>query len=342
MGSSQPGAKAWAALVTRENYVPGLLALHRTLASVSDYPLVVLATPSLPEKHRALIKRRGMQLYDIPPLAPQGHAGFDAKFERFADTWTKLQAFRVPGYDRLVLIDADTIFLRGMDELFTMDLPEDWIAAAPACTCNPFKFAHYPNDWIPANCSFTHQPNPTALDNVPQPSLDAPRIAHLLNSGVVVLHPRPALMEELEEHLRTSPTVATAQFPDQEVLADVFRGRWRVLPWWANALKTLRAVHKPLWLDKEVRLLHYILEKPWSKLPATSVVPYSPARSSSDGKPGLPSALGTMVASAGPQESLTDYDTVHAWWWAVYDDVLHGLKEEEPDMWEEVDKWVAH
>jgi alpha-N-acetylglucosamine transferase len=107
----------------------------------------VLATPSLPEQHRALIQRRGMLVHDIPPLAPQGHAGFDAKFERFADTWTKLQVFSVPGYDRLVLIDADTIFLRGMDELFTMDLPEDWIAAAPACTCNPFKFAHYPPDW---------------------------------------------------------------------------------------------------------------------------------------------------------------------------------------------------
>jgi hypothetical protein len=111
---------------------------------------------------------------------------------------------------------------------------------------------------IPSNCSFTHQPAPTTLDNVPQPAADAPRVAHLLNSGVVVLHPRPALMAELEEHLRTSPTVATAQFPDQEVLADVFRGRWRVLPWWANALKTLRAVHKSIWKDDEVRLLHYM------------------------------------------------------------------------------------
>ncbi|BEI79477.1 hypothetical protein CcaverHIS002_0100060 [Cutaneotrichosporon cavernicola] len=342
MGSSQPGAKAWAVLVTRENYVPGLLALHRTLAAVSAYPLVVLVTPSLPDEYRALITRRGMLVYNISPLAPQGHAGFDTKFERFADTWTKLQVFSVPGYDRLVLIDADTIFLRGMDELFTMELPEDWIAAAPACTCNPFKFAHYPKDWIPANCSFTHQPNPTTLVNVPQPAPDAPRVAHLLNSGVVVLHPRPALMAELEEHLRTSPTVATAQFPDQEVLADVFRGRWRVLPWWTNALKTLRAVHKPLWLDQEVRLLHYILEKPWSKLPVTPVAPYAPAPSSTGDKLGLPPALCAMVASAAPQDSMTDYDTVHAWWWAVYVDVLRGLKAEEPDLWQEVDKWVAH
>lgn len=88
-----------------------------------------------------------MEVYEIPPLVPEGHDGFDPKFARFADTWTKLQVFSVQGYDRLILIDADTIFLRGMDELFTMALPEDWIAAAPACTCNPFKFAHYPEDW---------------------------------------------------------------------------------------------------------------------------------------------------------------------------------------------------
>lgn len=131
----------------RSALTPGLLALHRTLTAVSTYPLLVLATPSLPSAHRALIERRGMVVRDIPPLAPKGHPGFDEKFERFADTWTKLQVFGVEGYDRLILIDADTIFLRGMDELFDMEMPEDWIAAAPACTCNPFKFAHYPKDW---------------------------------------------------------------------------------------------------------------------------------------------------------------------------------------------------
>lgn len=65
-------------------------------------------------------------------------------------------------------------------------------------------------------------------------------------------------MDELANYLDTSPAIADAQFPDQDVLADVFTGRWRVLPWWANSLKTLRAVHKPIWEDGEVRLLHYM------------------------------------------------------------------------------------
>lgn len=64
-------------------------------------------------------------------------------------------------------------------------------------------------------------------------------------------------MDSLAAYLE-SDAVASAQFPDQDVLADVFKGKWRVLPWWCNALKTLRAAHKNLWDDKEVRLLHYM------------------------------------------------------------------------------------
>lgn len=92
---------------------------------------------------------------------------------------------------------------------------------------------------------------------MPQPNAHSPRTAHLLNSGVVVLHPSADLMRKLAAHL-DSDSVADAQFPDQDVLADVFRGRWRVLPWWCNALKTLRAAHRNLWEDSEVRVLHYM------------------------------------------------------------------------------------
>lgn len=103
----------------------------------------------------------------------------------------------------------------------------------------------------------SHQPKPTTLDNVPQPTKESPRTAHLLNSGVVVLRPSKELMDSLAAHL-DSDAVASAQFPDQDVLAEVFKGKWKVLPWWCNALKTLRAAHKDLWEDSEVRLLHYM------------------------------------------------------------------------------------
>jgi alpha-N-acetylglucosamine transferase len=90
-----------------------------------------------------------MEIIDVEHLAPAAgrHGGFDPKFSRFADTWTKLRVFDLVGYERVVMIDSDMIFLRGMDELFDMDLEDDWIAACPACVCNPFKIPHYPADW---------------------------------------------------------------------------------------------------------------------------------------------------------------------------------------------------
>ena len=71
-------------------------------------------------------------------------------------------------------------------------------------------------------------------------------------------------MSGLAEFLSTSPLIPTFRFPDQDLLAAVYNGRWKPLPWCYNALKTLRKIHQPLWRNEEIRCLHYILpEKPW-------------------------------------------------------------------------------
>lgn len=75
---------------------------------------------------------------------------------------------------------------------------------------------------------------------------------------VVIPHPSRAQLEELVHFLNTSPKVAESRFADQDVLAEAFKGRWRPLPWWANALKPARGVHADMWKDEEVRLIHYM------------------------------------------------------------------------------------
>ena len=52
-------------------------------------------------------------------------------------------------------------------------------------------------------------------------------------------------------------------FPDQDILAIVYRGRWKPLPYVYNALKPMRDCHSALWRDEDVKVLHYILNKPW-------------------------------------------------------------------------------
>ena len=48
---------------------------------------------------------------------------------------------------RVVLLDADMIVKRNMDELMELPLEHKWIAAAHVCACNPRKLPHYPVDW---------------------------------------------------------------------------------------------------------------------------------------------------------------------------------------------------
>lgn len=76
-------------------------------------------------------------------------------FKRFANVWTKLRAFELIEYDRVVLVDSDMLVRQNMDEL--MDWPLDTsaqptIAAGFACTCNPNRIATYPDDWCVVLC----------------------------------------------------------------------------------------------------------------------------------------------------------------------------------------------
>lgn len=84
---------AYATLLTKTSYLPGVLVLEYTLRSVgSEYPLVVMVTPALPLQARDILARRRIRVIDIQSLQP--HTGLhtlSAHDARFADTWTKLR-----------------------------------------------------------------------------------------------------------------------------------------------------------------------------------------------------------------------------------------------------------
>jgi len=157
---------------------------------------------------------------------------------------------------------------KNMDELFTMDLPEQWIAASHACVCNKERSSWASDSWVEENCAFTPLTHPTALTH-PTPSTgdDIKETYHLLNSGLVVLHPSKKTFGEIEHFLQTSPTVDKMDFPDQDMLAEFYYNRWMALGWQYNALKTMKDWHAPLWRDEEVKNVHYIVEKPWERFP---------------------------------------------------------------------------
>jgi hypothetical protein len=94
----------------------GARALARSLAAVSDVPLLVMCSPSA---DRTALRASGLHCIDVPDVFNPNE--LEARNKRFAATYGKLNAFRMSHLDRAVYLDSDMIVLRPIDELFEMD-----------------------------------------------------------------------------------------------------------------------------------------------------------------------------------------------------------------------------
>ncbi|KAJ7727852.1 nucleotide-diphospho-sugar transferase [Mycena maculata] len=294
---------AFVTLLTKVSYLAGALVLDLGLKDAkSKYPFVVMVTPELPQEGRDVLQIRGIHMREIQALHPEeGRHTLSTADARFHDTWTK--AFELTEFDRVVLLDSDMVVKKNMDDLMEMPLLPGGIAAVHACACNPRKLPHYPADWIPENCAFTAVASPTSPS--PTPS-DNPRAYGLLNSGLVVLEPSTELAKNLYHFLATDERIPTFIFPDQDLLAIFFREKWTSLPWYYNALRTLRNIHPLLWEDDVAKCVHYILsDKPWQV-----------------------------------RES-KEFALVNSWWWAQYNKLAEQLQAEDVDSWKLVSSTVA-
>ncbi|KAL3454067.1 nucleotide-diphospho-sugar transferase [Aspergillus insuetus] len=294
--------KVWTTLITNTDYLSGLLTLEFSLRkSGSKYPLLVLYTDSFPPEGHAALDARGILKRRVPYLLPTVSKDF-VNDVRFYDCWSKLTPFGLVQYERVVQLDSDMVVLKNMDELMELELDapelagtgERVFAASHACVCNPLKKAHYPKDWIPSNCAFTSQ---HSTPKVAQESGAPPTTGlGIPNGGLQVVNPSQAVYDKIIAQLASS-TASNYDFADQSLLSDIFYGRWVALPYIYNALKTLRreGVHDPIWVDENVKNVHYILSpKPWDEDPNP--------------------------------ETRTSNDPTHAWWWEVNDQRLEEKK----------------
>jgi lipopolysaccharide biosynthesis glycosyltransferase len=118
------------------------------------------------------------------------------------------------------------------------------------------------NRRVPENCGFTAA-NQTTGEPAAIVEGKVPNNHHLLNSGTVILKPSKEQYDALIHAMNTHPDVPNMLFFDQDLLAIVYRNRWKPLPYTYNALKPMRACHESLWRDEDLKILHYILNKPW-------------------------------------------------------------------------------
>ncbi|PNS15549.1 hypothetical protein CAC42_808 [Sphaceloma murrayae] len=321
------GRYAYCTLITRASYLAGVVLLAHSLKKYSSHPLIVLYTPSLPQSSiRALELEAPMSnllLHQTEALLPRENIHVNLIAARFADTWTKLRVFQLhetyPQFKRICYLDADMLIFKSPDPVFSMDLPDDWIAANHACVCNLDKDPWAPSDWTADNCAYTPLSHPSALTS-PTPVTPTSRATHhLLNSGFFLFTPSASLWTSMLDFFNSTPLLAEFKFPDQDFLAEFFRNRWRSVGWQYNALKTMRYWHPNIWRDDEVVVLHYIVDKPWAK------------RIAEDGRAGY---LGR------------DGET-HGWWWNLWgewkeerrgEEELVGIVEEQTDQGKELSR----
>ncbi|MDP9565203.1 UNVERIFIED_ORG: alpha-N-acetylglucosamine transferase [Kosakonia oryzae] len=256
------GAFAWVTLLTQPDYLRGVETLQRSLrASGSPWPLVVMVTPAIDDKMRQHLQTRGCRVQEVPVTGPDPALAHRYANERFAEVWSKLAVWRLTEYQRVAFLDADMLVINNMDEVFSLPLAADTIAACHACRCNPQRIASYPESWRPENCYYSWCDDP-GMHGHPPASLD-----NYLNGGFLVLTPDEAMYQQMMQRLAEKADISAYVFAEQDFLNEVFRDRWQPLHYGYNALKTLALQHPQMWDLARVKNIHYIIDKPWEKTP---------------------------------------------------------------------------
>lgn len=229
-------ARAFVTLVTNVAYLPGAVALVRSLVlSGTSADIVVIHTGGVDPAALAPLAALGARLaacgllpttdaFDAAHTRSEIHGrnpftrGGKPTFHTPIDNFAKLRLWQLP-YERVVFIDADALVLRPIDRLF--EYPE--FSAAP---------------------------------NVYESLGDFRR----LNSGVFVARPSEATFHEMLVRLdapgafwkRTDQTFLQTHFPD-----------WQGLPVYDNLLQYVWFRMPELWDWELIRILHFQYEKPW-------------------------------------------------------------------------------
>jgi lipopolysaccharide biosynthesis glycosyltransferase len=120
--------KAYATTLTHgDAYAPGVEALGRSLqATGTREPMILMVTADVPGAAKARLAKQGWTLREIEPVKNPTPAK-QQLFPRFDKVFTKLRAWELVEFDKVVLLDADMVVLKNIDELF--ERPE--LAAAP-------------------------------------------------------------------------------------------------------------------------------------------------------------------------------------------------------------------
>ncbi len=211
-------------------YLPGVEALGESLkASGTTVPMVVMVAADVSEATRGRLQQQGWILRDVEPLRSAGAAPL---FPRFDTVFAKLRAWQLTEFDKVVLLDADTLVLQNIDELFL----RPYFAAAPDFLM-PDRFNSGVLVLDPCEATFdqmvaqidtakTYDGGDQGFLNTFYPDWYAMPVAHRLPAGYNLMH-------FIVQFLRGHPVLKAS-------------------------------------LEREAKVIHYAIQKPWHTAPQVS------------------------------------------------------------------------
>ena len=121
MHSDNP-RKAYITICTDDKYLPGVVALNRSLRTVeSEYPLIVLTTGNMSESGVQTLANESIRHLTAKNIVPSEYIrnlNIKNGSPNWSNTFFKLRIFGLSQFDTLVYLDSDMIVLRNIDHLF--------------------------------------------------------------------------------------------------------------------------------------------------------------------------------------------------------------------------------
>ncbi|KAI8608706.1 nucleotide-diphospho-sugar transferase [Chytriomyces sp. MP71] len=187
---------AYASLCFGDTTIDGTLVLFTGLRSVAARADFVAMTHNLSATGLARLSRHGIRIVPVQPLHADRFYMTSKKSasieERDAILWTKLRAWELTDYDKVIMMDADLLVLENVDELFLM--PE--VAASALIHVSEkisfFKSSEY--GMVPGNKVNRQSREASLLEGWSG-----------LNSGVTVLKPSNETFSKLLSELSIIP-----------------------------------------------------------------------------------------------------------------------------------------
>jgi glycogenin glucosyltransferase len=257
------------------SYLPGALAVAWSLRRLrTRHALVCMATPDVPAGARAQLGLVYDRVVEVPYVAHKARPLPSLRQAEYYAGWldrgfTKWNCLELAEYDRVLLVDADVVFLVNSDDLFDLRPPAACFSlpwAAPwqreGGLANPYLAA------LPA------QADPPDLPHgceVPAAAVMAALHARTFVGGgfLVLLEPRRGKLAELVALIGAGPVYGagyrTTSAADETAIAELYaragtpwthiHQRYAAIPW------------KKDWVARDIRAYHYLGRKPWESSP---------------------------------------------------------------------------